>query len=65
MSLRQRRQARIDPWLIQGAVGGPFNVPRKAYMWVLRNPNASAVVSDMTNLDLVKENLPLAGRKGT
>lgn len=51
--------------LIQDAVGGPFKVPQKAYLWVLRNPNVSAVISEMTNMDLVKDNVPLAGQKGT
>jgi aryl-alcohol dehydrogenase-like predicted oxidoreductase len=46
--------------LIQDAVPGPMKVPQKAYLWALRNPNLSGVISELVNLNLVKENLPLA-----
>ena len=43
--------------LIQEAVQGPWKVPQKAY---LRNRNLSAVISRMTNAQMVKDNVPLA-----
>ncbi|MEZ5356467.1 MAG: aldo/keto reductase [Bryobacteraceae bacterium] len=46
--------------LIQDAVPGPIKVPHKAYLWALRNPNLSGVISELVNLELVKDNLPLA-----
>ncbi len=49
--------------LVQDAVPGPLKVPQKAYLWALRNPNLSAVVSELINANLVKDNLPLAHRK--
>ncbi|MBK5292947.1 MAG: aldo/keto reductase [Acidobacteriia bacterium] len=49
--------------LVEDAVAGPLKVPQKAYLWALRNPNLSAVISELVNANLVKENLPLAGRK--
>lgn len=49
--------------LVEDAVPGDWNVPQKAYLWALRNPNLSAVVSDMANDDMVRENVPLAGAK--
>ncbi len=49
--------------LIQDAVPGPLKVPQKAYLWALRNANLGAVISDMTSEQMVKDNLPLAGRK--
>lgn len=57
----------IDPpervKLIEDAVPGPLKVPQKAYLWVLRNPAVGAVVSNMTNIEMVNDNLPLAGKK--
>lgn len=55
----------VDPArvaLIEQAVPGPLKVPQKAYVWALRNPNLAAVISEMGNLELVKDNLPLAGK---
>jgi len=49
--------------LIQDAVPGPLKVPQKAYVWALRNPNLGAVISEMLNADMVKDNLPLAAPK--
>ncbi|MCP5118840.1 MAG: hypothetical protein GY953_49135, partial [bacterium] len=49
--------------LIQDAVPGPLKVPQKAYLWALRNPNLSGVISDIINQEMVDDNLPLAGRK--
>jgi aryl-alcohol dehydrogenase-like predicted oxidoreductase len=49
--------------LIQQAVPGDLKIPQKAYLWALRNPAVAAVNSELVNADLVRENLPLAGRK--
>jgi aryl-alcohol dehydrogenase-like predicted oxidoreductase len=49
--------------MVEDAVPGPWKVPQKAYLWALRNPSLSAVISEMLNSELVKENVPLAGRK--
>jgi len=48
---------------LQRAVPGEMKVPMKAYLWVLRNPNVAAVNSELINADMVRDNLPLAGRK--
>ena len=48
--------------LIQDAVAGDMKVPQKAYLWALRNANLTAAVSEMTNQQLVDDNLPLAGK---
>ena len=49
--------------LIQDAVAGSLKVPQKAYLWALRNPHLSAVISELVSADLVKQNLPLAAQK--
>jgi predicted aldo/keto reductase-like oxidoreductase len=49
--------------LIQKAVPGDLKIPQKAYVWALRNPGVAAVNSELINADLVRDNLPLAGRK--
>ena len=49
--------------LIDAAVPGGLKPAQKAYVWALRNPNISAVNSEMVNQQLVDENLPLAGKK--
>lgn len=48
---------------VEEAVPGSLKTPQKAYLWALRNPNLTAVISEMANADQVKDNLPLAGRK--
>jgi aryl-alcohol dehydrogenase-like predicted oxidoreductase len=49
--------------LIQKAVPGDLKIPQKAYLWVLRNSGIAAVNSELINADLVRDNLPLAGKK--
>jgi len=44
------------------AVPGPLKVPQKAYVWALRNPNLTAVISEMGSAEIVKDNLPLVTR---
>lgn len=46
--------------LIEEAIPGKLKTPQKAYVWALRNPNLSAVISEMDSRALVDENLPLA-----
>ena len=48
--------------LIHEAVPGGLKAPQKAYVWALRNPNLSAVISEMITREHVDDNLPLAGR---
>lgn len=50
--------------LIQQAVPGELKPPQKAYVWALRNPHLSAVISEMGDRALVDENLPLARGAG-
>ncbi len=49
--------------LVEEAVPGPLKVAQKAYVWNLRNPNLSAVISEMIDERMVRENLPLARAK--
>lgn len=39
----------------------PGKLPHRAYLWAIRNPNLSAVISEMVNSTMVQENLPLIG----
>ncbi|MBM3813396.1 MAG: aldo/keto reductase [Acidimicrobiia bacterium] len=48
--------------LIEAAVPGPLKIPQKAYIWALRNPNLSAVISELVNAGMVRDNLPLAAK---
>ncbi len=49
--------------LIADAIPGPLKIPQKAYLWALKNPNLTAVVSELVNQQMVDDNLPLAGAK--
>jgi predicted aldo/keto reductase-like oxidoreductase len=49
---------------VNEAVPGELKPQQKAYVWALRNPNLSGVISEMTNQQLVDDNLPLAGKRG-
>ena len=42
---------------LQKAVAGDLKVPQKAYLWVLRNPNLSASISEMDTLEKMKDNI--------
>lgn len=63
-----RNNGMVDPpervAKIQKAVTGPLKVPQKAYVWALRNPKLSAVISEMGTAAITRDNLPLAGAKG-
>lgn len=48
---------------IEAAVPGALKVPQKAYVWALRNPNLSAVISEMGSAAIAKDNLPLGRPK--
>jgi hypothetical protein len=48
---------------VQDAVPGDLKVPQKAYLWVLRNPDLSATISEMDTVEKMKDNIPLAGSK--
>jgi aryl-alcohol dehydrogenase-like predicted oxidoreductase len=49
--------------MVENAVAGPLKPPQKAYVWALRNPNLSAVISEMVNRDMVRDNVPLGKEK--
>lgn len=49
--------------MIDRAVPGELSAPRKAYVWALKNPSLTAVISEMGDAKLVEENLPLAAAK--
>ena len=49
--------------LIADAIPGPLKIPQKAYLWALKNPNLTAVVSELVNQQMVDDNLPLAAVK--
>ncbi len=48
---------------LQTAVPGDFSVPVKAYIWVLQNPNVAAVISNMWNEDMIRENTTAVGKQ--
>lgn len=50
--------------LLEQTVAGSWKIPQKAYLWALRNPSISAVNSEMITAEMVKDNLPLAGKAG-
>ncbi len=49
--------------LIEDAVPGPLRRPQKAYVWALRSPHLSAVISELITQRMVDDNLPLAAPK--
>ncbi|MBY0502476.1 MAG: aldo/keto reductase [Bryobacteraceae bacterium] len=48
---------------LNAAVPGPLSAPRKSYVWALKNPNLTAVISEMITMEHVTENLALARQK--
>ena len=46
---------------LNAAIPGDLKPMQKAYIWNLRNANLTAAISEMVNMDHVKDNLPLAG----
>lgn len=56
----------VPQWRIEKInriVPGDMKPPMKAYLWALQNPNISAVVSNLWDETLIRENLSLAGKK--
>ncbi len=56
----------IPEWRIQKVqriVPGDMKPPVKAYLWVLQNPNISAVISNLWDEQHVNENLSVVGKK--
>jgi aryl-alcohol dehydrogenase-like predicted oxidoreductase len=56
----------IPEWRVQKInriIPGEMKAPVKAYLWVLQNPNISAVISNLWDENYVKENLSIAGKK--
>ncbi|MDX2180239.1 MAG: aldo/keto reductase [Bryobacteraceae bacterium] len=49
--------------MIDAAIPGPLKAPQKAYVWALKNPSLTAAISEIGDLSLVKDNVPLAGTK--
>ncbi len=45
---------------IEEAVAGAIKRPLKAYLWALRNPRLSAVISEMEDAEMVRDNVALA-----
>lgn len=54
-------QDRLDR--LNAAIPGELSAPRKSYVWALRNPNLTAVISEMITSQHVKENIALAAPK--
>jgi len=48
---------------IEEAVPGAMKRPVKAYLWALRNPRLSAVISEMENAEMTRDNVALAKEK--
>jgi len=44
---------------LQEAIPGDWTIPQKAYLWALKNPNLSAVISNIVNLEQTRANLKL------
>ncbi|MCJ7446964.1 MAG: aldo/keto reductase [Bacteroidales bacterium] len=59
-------QVPVPEWRIQKLnqiIPGEMKLPVKAYLWALQNPDLSAVVSGMTNEEMLLENLSVVGKK--
>jgi len=60
------KQVPVPEWRIQKLnqiIPGEMKLPVKAYLWALQNQNLSAVVSGITSVDMLVENLSVVGRK--
>jgi len=60
------KQVPVPEWRIQKLnqiIPGEMKLPVKAYLWALHNQNLSAVVSGITSVDMLVENLSVVGRK--
>jgi aryl-alcohol dehydrogenase-like predicted oxidoreductase len=54
-------QERLDK--LNAAVPGEMKAPMKSYLWALRNPNLTAVISEMVTAEHVTDNKQLAAAK--
>ena len=48
---------------VERIVPGNLKAPLKAYLWVLQNPNISAVISNLWDEQFINENLSIVGTK--
>lgn len=55
------RLAKLDTMIDEPTL----STAQKAYLFVLQNPNLSAVISDMKDVQMLRENAALAGKKAT
>ncbi len=66
MATQHKELQPIPEWWIekvQRIVPGDMKPPVKAYLWVLQNPNISAVISNLWDEQHLNENLSIAGKK--
>lgn len=54
---RERRRSYLER-----SVSKEGNAPQRAYLWALQNPHLPAVISDMSDPDMVRDNLRLVQR---
>lgn len=60
------KQVPVPEWRIQKLnqiIPGEMKLPVKAYLWALQNQNLSAVVSGITSVEMLNENLSTVGKK--
>jgi predicted aldo/keto reductase-like oxidoreductase len=50
---------------LNAAVPGDLTLFQKGFRWVLQNPNLSGVVAGITNMDMAKEDIPMAMTKAS
>jgi predicted aldo/keto reductase-like oxidoreductase len=48
---------------LEALMPGDMTIFQKGFRWALQNPNLSGVVIGMTNMDMAKEDVPLAFAK--
>ncbi len=56
----------VPQWRIEKlntAIPGDMPLPEKAYLWVLQNPKISAVISEINDADMMRQNLALIGKR--
>lgn len=56
----------IPEWRIQKlkmTVPGKYSLPARAYLWALQNPHISAVISEMYDHDMMRDNFTIVGKK--
>lgn len=56
----------IPEWRIEKlktTVPGDYSLPSRAYLWALQNPHISAVISEMYDHDMMRDNFAIVGKK--